>query len=177
MQFTGGKRARAREISVTPLPGPGLCTLLEVAGYRILLDCGWSTSLDDDGESAARVSALGGAPLDAVLLSHGAPSHAGGLPFLRGAAAADGAPVYATAPVHRMAQLALYDALLSRSVRAAAAVLCYSCATRTAAAAAAVSHHPVTLSLARPPPLTAAARPPTPTTPTCRWTRLTTPFA
>lgn len=168
----GSKRARSpeREIAVTPLAGPGLCTLLEVAGYRLLLDAGWGESLDGGAAVASRLASLGDAPLDAVLLSHGGLAHAGGLPFLLGARGGAATPVYATAPVHRMGQLALYDALLCRSVSSAFLSVgferCYAAPPF------------LTCSLIPPPPPSIhQISPPTPTTRTYRWTPSTTPSA
>eukprot|EP00898_Chlorokybus_atmophyticus_P005580 jgi/Chlat1/6022/Chrsp4S06202 len=72
-------------ICVKPVYGPGgqgaapVCTLLELDGALILLDCG-SPDLPDPSLEAALVSL---APrLDAVLVSHGDAAHLGSLPLL-----------------------------------------------------------------------------------------------
>ena len=57
-------------------------------------------------------------PCPAVLLSHPDPPHLGALPFLVGRRGLT-APVYATAPVHKMGQMYMYDQFLARQVGAA----------------------------------------------------------
>ena len=54
-------------------------------------------------------------PHPAVLLSHSDPTHLGALPYLVGRCGL-AAPVYATSPVHKMGQMAMYDQYLSRQV-------------------------------------------------------------
>jgi cleavage and polyadenylation specificity factor subunit 2 len=93
---------------------PALCYLLEVDGLRLLLDCGWDETFDED-LVAPLAAVIQAADVDAVLLSHSSVAHIGALPYLMGRLQSR-ATVYAALPVHRMGQLALYDAILSRSV-------------------------------------------------------------
>lgn len=77
---------------VTALSGFGTkgpaCFLVEIAGARLLLDCG-------EGPDAGRRPDLAGVGrLDAVLISHGHGDHIGALDLL-----AEEVPLYATAPV------------------------------------------------------------------------------
>ena len=107
----------ATSATFTPLYGartdaPACCYLLELDGCTLLLDCGWDSSFDAEGGRA--VSML--APLadvaprvDAVLLSHADVAHTGALPYARKHLGLR-APIYATLPVHKMGQMALYDA-------------------------------------------------------------------
>jgi len=83
------------------------CYLLTLdEGYNVLLDCGWTDSFDPaDLAELAQVAPT----VRAVLLSHGDLAHLGAVPYAcakLGLAAA----VFATVPVHRMGQMALYDA-------------------------------------------------------------------
>lgn len=50
-----------------------------------------------------------------MLLSHPDPGHLGALPYLVGRCGLR-APVYATAPVHKMGQMFMYDQCLARQV-------------------------------------------------------------
>ena len=132
----------ATRIAVTPLYGARdrgpKCTLLEVGGVRLLLDCGWSDALLDDRRdanadapsslSATIATAVASSSTStsssslaravkaartahALLLSHGDLDHLGAL-----AAVAKALPktskVLATVPTHRLGQLALYDSAL-----------------------------------------------------------------
>lgn len=90
-----------------------LCSLLELDGFRLLLDCGWSARCEASvADALARVCPA----IDAVLLSHGDIAHAGALPaaFAR-CGLRRGTPVVCTAPCSRGAQLALYDLFACRS--------------------------------------------------------------
>lgn len=99
-------------VTFTPLIGartdePACCHLLELGALTLLLDCGWSATFDDldaltpIAEAAPRV--------DAVLITHGDVAHLGALPYAY-ARLGLRAPVYATLPVCKMGQMALYDA-------------------------------------------------------------------
>lgn len=100
-----------REVIFTPLAGARsdsavCCYLLELEGCTLLLDCGWGADFNPEelaslAEAAPRV--------DAVLLSHADLAHVGALPYAR-ARLGLRAPVYATIPVVKMAQMTLYDA-------------------------------------------------------------------
>ena len=107
---------RSTMVSVTfrPLYGGGddapLAFLLTIDGTRILLDCGWDDALDPSAVSAALAPI---APsLHLVLLSHADLAHAGALPLLFAAGCT--ASVLSTLPVHRLAQMVLYDAVLAK---------------------------------------------------------------
>lgn len=50
-----------------------------------------------------------------MLLSHSDPAHLGALPYLVGRCGL-AAPVYATTPVHKMGQMAMYDQYLAQQV-------------------------------------------------------------
>eukprot|EP01012_Entosiphon_sulcatum_P032704 TRINITY_DN41553_c0_g1_i1.p1 TRINITY_DN41553_c0_g1~~TRINITY_DN41553_c0_g1_i1.p1 ORF type:complete len:799 (+),score=131.41 TRINITY_DN41553_c0_g1_i1:92-2488(+) len=106
-------------VTFTPLNGAAprhdraLCHLLELDGYKILLDCGWTDTFEDaDLEMLRQVAD----EVDCVLLSHGDLEHAGALPYavkhlgLRG-------PIFATLPTQRVAEMTLYDILLHRVLR------------------------------------------------------------
>ena len=85
------------------------CYLLDIGGRTLLLDCGWDERFDTD----ALLHVADALPrVDAVLLTHGSLAHVGGLPY---AVATLGlrAPIYATLPVCKMAQMQLYDAYAS----------------------------------------------------------------
>lgn len=58
-----------------------------------------------------------------MLLSHPDPAHLGALAYLVGRCGLR-APVYATAPVHKMGQMFLYDQCLARQVSPQPAVAC-----------------------------------------------------
>ncbi|EMS56660.1 Cleavage and polyadenylation specificity factor subunit 2 [Triticum urartu] len=89
--------------------GP-LCYLLAVAGFRFLLDCGWTDHCDPALlQPLARVAPT----IDAVLLSHPDMMHLGALPYAIKHLGLS-APVYATEPVFRLGLLTMYDYFLSR---------------------------------------------------------------
>lgn len=115
-------KAMATKIShvrATPLYGgrseTGVCTLLEVGGVRILLDCGGSLlglSQEETKYSqklASDLVAAGG--VDAILLSHADLHHVGLLPILAGVKGLQKVPIIASFPVMKFAQLVLYDYL------------------------------------------------------------------
>lgn len=139
------RRKMATRIAVTPLYGARdrgpRCTLLEVGGVRLLLDCGWSDALLGEQDSSANVNAStattaavasssstssasasssslsraveAARTAHALLLSHADLDHLGAL-----AAVSKSLPksskILATVPTHRLGQLALYDSALSR---------------------------------------------------------------
>lgn len=110
---------KASHIRVTPLYGgrseTSACTLLEVGGARILLDCGASL-LGISSEETSHIHQLakdlvsaGG--VDAILLSHADLHHIGALPIIAGQKGLQEIPILSTLPVHKFAQLTLYDYL------------------------------------------------------------------
>ena len=129
----------ATRIAVTPLYGARdrgpKCTLLEVGGVRLLLDCGWSEALLDEHDANANASTVtaavaASAPTSpasspvarateaartahALLLSHADLDHLGALAAVA-RALPKGSKILATVPTHRLGQLALYDAALAR---------------------------------------------------------------
>ncbi|KAL2635973.1 hypothetical protein R1flu_007452 [Riccia fluitans] len=101
-------------VKLTPLSGAHsespLCYLLEVDGFRFLLDCGWTDMFDvDQLKPLASVAPS----IDAVLLSYPDTMHLGALPYAVGNLGLT-ATVYCTLPVHRMGQMYMYDHYLSR---------------------------------------------------------------
>lgn len=92
-------------------PDSPLCYLLEIDGFRILLDCGINELLDVS--SLAPLADI--APtIDAVLISHADLSHLGGLPYAVGKLGMK-ATVYATIPTYKLGQNFLFDAHQART--------------------------------------------------------------
>ena len=109
------------EIKFTPLyggceEGP-ICSLLEIGGARLLLDCG-SYSHDTNKVKLLDISndlvANGG--IDAVILSHADMIHIGGLPIICGKNTFGGVPVVCTSPVYKFGQMVLYDSYLNKEM-------------------------------------------------------------
>jgi len=87
------------------------CSLLEVDGFKILLDCGWDERFDPLLlEPLSKIASQ----VDAVLLSHSSIHYSGALPYALSKLGLH-APIYATLPIVRMSHLALYDAFLSQN--------------------------------------------------------------
>ncbi|KAF4027690.1 Cleavage and polyadenylation factor 2 C-terminal [Phytophthora infestans] len=103
-------------ITFTPLYGvhstaPCCAYLLEVDEVCILLDCGWTDAYDVELlKPLQRVVDR----IDLVLVSHLDLAHMGALPYAMGKLGLS-APVYGTLPVHRMGQIALYDAFQAKT--------------------------------------------------------------
>ncbi|MDI2125456.1 MBL fold metallo-hydrolase [Yinghuangia seranimata] len=93
---------RPGSVTVTPLGGAGTSALVDTGRARVLVDCGASPDL----------TAFDASTLDAVVLTHAHPEHAGGLAALvrRGFAGV----LAATPDTLRMADIGLRDDLLSR---------------------------------------------------------------
>ena len=90
-----------------------LCYLLEIDEACILLDCGWDETFD----VALLRRLIKIAPsIDAVLLTHCDLNHLGALPYIFSKGNMR-AKVYATLPVQKMGQLAMYDVFQSRSAK------------------------------------------------------------
>jgi cleavage and polyadenylation specificity factor subunit 2 len=81
--------------------------MLTIDNVRILLDCGWDEKFGMEyiNELERHVHQI-----NAVLISYGDTAHCGALPYLVGKLGLK-CPIYATVPVSKMGQLALYDAL------------------------------------------------------------------
>ena len=87
-----------------------MCYVLDLDGFKILLDCGWNDSFDVNLlEPLAKVAA----EVDAVLISHPDTEHLGALPYAFGKLGMR-CKVYATLPVHKMGLMFMYDHFLSR---------------------------------------------------------------
>ncbi|RLN63180.1 hypothetical protein BBJ28_00009742 [Nothophytophthora sp. Chile5] len=103
-------------ITFTPLYGvhsaaPCCAYLLEVDDVCILLDCGWTDEYDVELlRPLQRVVDR----IDLVLVSHLDLAHMGALPYAMGTLGLN-APIYGTLPVHRMGQIALYDAFQAKT--------------------------------------------------------------
>ncbi|CAM9352390.1 unnamed protein product, partial [Ectocarpus fasciculatus] len=82
-----------------------------VGGVTILLDCGWDIHFDTALLEPLREVVK---RIDLVLISHPDLEHLGGLPYAFGKLGMR-AKVYATLPVWKMGQMAVYDAYISRT--------------------------------------------------------------
>lgn len=104
-----GTRVQLTPLSGVYSEGP-LCYLLDVDGFRFLLDCGW-----DDRFNVDVLQPLAGvaSTVDAVLLSHPDTLHLGALPYAVKKLGLT-APVYCTLPVNKMGLMYMYDHFLSR---------------------------------------------------------------
>lgn len=85
----------------------GSCHLVEVAGLRILLDCGMYQGPREQADRLNRWLPRGARDVHAVILSHGHLDHCGKLPVL--ARAGYGGPIYCTPATHEVARIVLYD--------------------------------------------------------------------
>lgn len=107
-------------ITFTPILGGrtdgSVCSLLEIAGCRILLDAGGYS--DDELTSLSRsikyLKESGG--VDLILLSHADVDHIGGLAVLLGSKGLQSVPVLCTLPVFKFGQILLYDIFLNRDM-------------------------------------------------------------
>lgn len=104
-------------VKLTPLAGgkndiSGVCSLLEIGNYTILLDCGCSTKNANNllHKIQSTLSTIGKS-INAVILSHADLQHLGALPVVLGANGISLAntSVVCTLPVHKFGQLVLYD--------------------------------------------------------------------
>ena len=85
------------------------CTLLEVAGKRILVDAGIRMGAKE-GDQLPNLSQIQeGGPLDAILLTHAHTDHIGALPLVH--IAYPQIPIFTTAPTKRLTQILMSDAL------------------------------------------------------------------
>lgn len=100
-------------IKFTPLSGAHdehpLCYLLEIDDAKILLDCGWSETLNV--EMLGELSKVAGS-VDAVLLSHPDLSHLGAYPYAYSNLNLN-CPTYATIPIHDLGRYTMYDLYLT----------------------------------------------------------------
>ncbi|ORX87994.1 Metallo-hydrolase/oxidoreductase [Anaeromyces robustus] len=86
-----------------------LCYLLEIDEAKILLDCGWYDTFDE--ELLKPLSEIAN-KIDAILLSHADIEHIGALPYAMSKFNMS-CSIYATIPVQNMGQMCLYDAVQS----------------------------------------------------------------
>ena len=85
------------------------CTLLEVAGKRILIDAGIRMGAREADRLPNLSQIQDGGPLDAILLTHAHTDHIGALPLVH--IAYPRIPIFTTAPTKRLTQILLSDAL------------------------------------------------------------------
>ena len=85
------------------------CTLLEVAGKRILIDAGIRMGAKEADRLPNLSQIQDGGPLDAILLTHAHTDHIGALPLVH--IAYPRIPIFTTAPTKRLTQILLSDAL------------------------------------------------------------------
>jgi len=85
------------------------CTLLEVAGKRILIDAGIRMGAKEADQLPNLSQIQEGGPLDAILLTHAHTDHIGALPLVH--IAYPQIPIFTTAPTKRLTQILLSDAL------------------------------------------------------------------
>jgi Cft2 family RNA processing exonuclease len=106
------------EIRCTPLLGGkeagGVCSLLEIGGYRILLDCGCTLTTPNEVilSVAKQLHADGG--IDCLILSHADIHHVGAIPIMFGSKSdLSPVPIVCTLPVSKFTILTLYDLSLN----------------------------------------------------------------
>ena len=85
------------------------CTLLEVAGKRILIDAGIRMGAKEADQLPNLSQIQEGGPLDAIVLTHAHTDHIGALPLVH--IAYPQIPIFTTAPSKRLTQILLSDAL------------------------------------------------------------------
>ena len=85
------------------------CTLLEVAGKRILIDAGIRMGAKEADRLPNLAQIQDGGALDAILLTHAHTDHIGALPLVH--IAYPRIPIFTTAPTKRLTQILLSDAL------------------------------------------------------------------
>lgn len=85
------------------------CTLLEVAGKRILIDAGIRMGAKEADQLPNLSQIQEGGPLDAIVLTHAHTDHIGALPLVH--IAYPQIPIFTTAPSKRLTQVLLSDAL------------------------------------------------------------------
>lgn len=85
------------------------CTLLEVAGKRILVDAGIRMGAKEGDQLPNLAQIQDGGSLDAILLTHAHTDHIGALPLVH--IACPKIPIFTTAPTQRLTKILLSDAL------------------------------------------------------------------
>ena len=108
------------EIRVTPLMGGlsdgGVCSLLELGGLRVLLDCGCTLTSSNEELLAIASKLKEGGGIDCVVLSHADIHHIGALPIIFGSQGLPPVPVICTLPVAKFSVLLLYDLHLNMAM-------------------------------------------------------------
>lgn len=91
----------------------GVCSLLEVGSFRILIDCGTTIATKNDRllGIANRLRDEGG--VDCVVISHADIHHMGGLPVMFGEQGLPPVPVVCSLPVAKFGVMLLYDMQLN----------------------------------------------------------------
>ena len=105
----------ASGINFTPLYGSSdqepFSYLIEIDECKILLDCGWNDSFDEEMLKPLKQVVN---DIDFVLLSHPDLAHIGALPYAVSKLGLN-CPIYATLPVWQMGELFMYDVCQSRA--------------------------------------------------------------
>lgn len=93
----------------------GSCSVVEVGGRRLLIDCGQKMGGGDIDRlpDLARVQELG--PIDAILVTHAHADHIGALPLIH--LAYPQAPIYTTEATHALMKVMLADSLRIMEIR------------------------------------------------------------
>ena len=86
----------------------GSCHLLDVDGFRILIDCGLFQGEDEIFSSNQKPFGFDPGSISAVILTHAHLDHCGRLPYL--VRQGFSGPVYATSPTRYLAEIVLWDA-------------------------------------------------------------------
>ena len=86
----------------------GSCHLLDVDGFRILIDCGLFQGEDEIFSSNQKPFGFDPGSIAAVVLTHAHLDHCGRLPYL--VRQGFSGPVYATSPTRYLAEIVLWDA-------------------------------------------------------------------
>ncbi len=106
------------EVKLTQLGtkhGGGICALLQIGPFNILLDCGCVPSdFTKISTLEEKLKEIGGVHI--VLLSHADVQHIGALPILFGCDKPSDALIVCTYPVFKMAQMVLYDMELNMNM-------------------------------------------------------------
>lgn len=101
----------------------GVCSLLQIGDFNILLDCGCGASSSDVSLIKNKIREVGS--INCVLLSHADTQHIGALPLVLGCSNLADISVICTTPVLKMSQMTLYDCHLNNNMVQAADELTY----------------------------------------------------
>jgi cleavage and polyadenylation specificity factor subunit 2 len=103
------------QVKFTPIAGgrndvSGVCSILEIGPFTLLLDCG--CSIKNSNVLLSKIKnklSFIGKSIDAVILSHADLQHLGALPVVLGPHGIGNPQIVCTLPVHKFGQLVLYD--------------------------------------------------------------------